>query len=389
MKLKRTVLQATCRGIFGLPGYLLLCCLWAVVCRAELVITEINFDPADGEGVVRPELEFVEIFNDGSEPYDLSGYRFTRGISLVFPERTFIRDGAYMVVCRDQEAVQARYGISNTIGDFIGTLDNSGETIELANPQGVGVSRVSYNDRGQWPGGAKGTGHTLSIKKPYSDCDDPDSWKLSAEMGGTPGRTNFNTEVSFVDSVLIPDNSTWSFFRGRSNPPGSWRELDFDDSDWESGPTGIGYGDGTPLMAAVNYQLTGAVTLLLQHGADPNLPSPLTGETPLHIAALRGFGKGSTECAELLLDAGANPNVTTNVDVVTPSMASGTTVIGETPLHWAAAFGSQRLIKLLIDAGADKSATDARGDTPLIWYGRHQRTSPHILVEHGTRDLLD
>ena len=244
MKLKRTVLQATCRGIFGLPGYLLLCCLWAVVCRAELVITEINFDPADGEGVVRPELEFVEIFNDGSEPYDLSGYRFTRGISLVFPERTFIRDGAYMVVCRDQEAVQARYGISNTIGDFIGTLDNSGETIELANPQGVGVSRVSYNDRGQWPGGAKGTGHTLSIKKPYSDCDDPDSWKLSAEMGGTPGRTNFNTEVSFVDSVLIPDNSTWSFFRGRSNPPGSWRELDFDDSDWESGPTGIGYGDG-------------------------------------------------------------------------------------------------------------------------------------------------
>ena len=96
---------------------------------------------------------------------------------------------------------------------------------------------------------------------------------------------------------------------------------------------GIGYGDGTPLMAAVNYQLTGAVTLLLQHGADPNLPSPLTGETPLHIAALRGFGNGSTECAELLLDAGANPNVTTNVDVVTPSMASGTTVIGETPLH--------------------------------------------------------
>ena len=104
---------------------------------------------------------------------------------------------------------------------------------------------------------------------------------------------------------------------------------------------GIGYGDGTPLMAAVNYQLTGAVTLLLQHGADPNLPSPLTGETPLHIASLRGFANGSTECAELLLDAGANPNVTTNVDVVTPSMASGTTVIGETPLHWAAAFGSQ------------------------------------------------
>ena len=81
-------------------------------------------------------------------------------------------------------------------------------------------------------------------KKPYSDSDDPDSWKLSSEMGGTPGRTNFNTEVSFVDAVMIPDNSTWRYFRGNRNPSASWRELDFDDSGWESGPTGIGYGDG-------------------------------------------------------------------------------------------------------------------------------------------------
>ena len=152
---------------------------------------------------------------------------------------------------------------------------------------------------------------------------------------------------------------------------------------------GIGYGDGTPLMAAVNYQLVDAVTLLLQYGADPNLASPRTGETPLHIAALRGFADGSTHCARLLVDAGANPNAKTKIDVVTPSMASGTPVIGESPLHWAAAFGSQELIKLLIQAGADKRATDARGDTPLIWYGRHQRTSPHIIVERNTLELLD
>ena len=244
MKLKSAELEAAWRRAILASGYLVLFCFAMAAARAEIVITEIHFDPADSEGVTRPELEFVEIFNDGSEPYDLSGYRFTRGISYVFPEGSFIPATSYLVICRDEEAVQARYGVSNTHGDFIGTLDNSGEAIELANPQGAAVSKVSYNDRGQWPGGAKGTGHTLAIKRPYSDSDDPDSWKLSSEMGGTPGRTNFNTEVSFVDAVMIPDNSTWSYFRGNSNPPASWRELDFDDSGWESGPTGIGYGDG-------------------------------------------------------------------------------------------------------------------------------------------------
>jgi len=152
---------------------------------------------------------------------------------------------------------------------------------------------------------------------------------------------------------------------------------------------GIGYAGHTVLMAAVNQGYPDIVNILLEHGADPNLASPVTGETPLHIAALRGFAETSTESLILLLEAGANPNVKTKVNVVTESMAAGTTVIGETPLHWAAAFGSQKMIKLFLEAGADKFATDAHGETPLIWYGRHQRTSAHIMVERGTRDLLD
>ncbi|MGQ9591114.1 MAG: CotH kinase family protein [Planctomycetota bacterium] len=39
----------------------------------------------------------------------------------------------------------------------------------------------------------------------------------------------------------------WKFFRGLrapSDPPGAWTSRAFDDSMWEEGPTGIGYGDG-------------------------------------------------------------------------------------------------------------------------------------------------
>ncbi len=211
---------------------------------ADLVITEIHYDPVTADGTPRPDLEFVEIFNDGPEVYELSNYQFCRGVTLVFPDGTFIGGRSYLVVCRDEAAVRDEYGISNTLGDFGGTLDNSGETIELCNPQGVGVSRCGYNDRGQWPGGAKGTGHSLAIESPYRDPDDPDSWALSTQMGGTPGLVNFNDQATFVETVIFPDDSIWRYFKGTSNPPSTWRQLGFDDESWSSGRTGIGYGDG-------------------------------------------------------------------------------------------------------------------------------------------------
>ena len=46
---------------------------------------------------------------------------------------------------------------------------------------------------------------------------------------------------------LVPYFSDWKYFEGRSEasiPTTAWRELDFDDTDWKSAPSGfsIGYG---------------------------------------------------------------------------------------------------------------------------------------------------
>ncbi len=46
---------------------------------------------------------------------------------------------------------------------------------------------------------------------------------------------------------LISFGDQWRFFRGKTAPsePGdAWRAVDFDDSAWETGPSGFGYGDG-------------------------------------------------------------------------------------------------------------------------------------------------
>ncbi|MEM7232002.1 MAG: Ig-like domain-containing protein, partial [Planctomycetota bacterium] len=41
----------------------------------------------------------------------------------------------------------------------------------------------------------------------------------------------------------VPDDASWNYFRGRSTPTGEWTAVDYDDSRWLSGRTGIGYGD--------------------------------------------------------------------------------------------------------------------------------------------------
>jgi ankyrin repeat protein len=151
---------------------------------------------------------------------------------------------------------------------------------------------------------------------------------------------------------------------------------------------GYGYGGGTPLTAAANYQNIEMLKTLLTAGADPNYPAEGTGDTPLHAAATQGAAQGSTECVQILLEAGANPNRKTNVDVESNRYVGGTVrTAGETPLHLAAAYGDEEMIKLLLDAGADKSATDAHGLTALNWYGRHQRKRPQVQIQ--SRELAD
>ena len=51
---------------------------------------------------------------------------------------------------------------------------------------------------------------------------------------------------------------------------------------------------------------------------------------------------------------------------------------GETPLHRAAAFGTEETIQLLLDAGAVIDAKDMHGDSPLTWASWHLRP-PAIL----------
>jgi len=150
----------------------------------------------------------------------------------------------------------------------------------------------------------------------------------------------------------------------------------------------FGYENGTMLMAAANQAKLEMMSILLEKGGDPNLPSPATGETPLHAATAKGFAEGMFDCVKLLLESGANPNAKAKSGIPTSTYYRDINVVGETPLHLAAAYGSKEMIEILLEYKADPSLKDDRGESPLTWYSRHQRIDEHIKLDRDSRDLL-
>ncbi len=54
--------------------------------------------------------------------------------------------------------------------------------------------------------------------------------------------------------ILVEGNASWSYLPGTGDPPPDWLEPGFDDSGWEVGPAGIGYGDGDDLTELTDMQ---------------------------------------------------------------------------------------------------------------------------------------
>lgn len=132
-----------------------------------------------------------------------------------------------------------------------------------------------------------------------------------------------------------------------------------------------------------NFDLNGAAfhghwrlcAFLIEHGADPNHPLEDTGEVPLHATLGTANRPAHDRVIEVLLEAGADPNVETKPGVETGCFMRDSRTRGETPLHRAAAFGSVETIGRLLEAGAEVDVRDANGDSPLTWASWHLRPS--------------
>ena len=136
----------------------------------------------------------------------------------------------------------------------------------------------------------------------------------------------------------------------------------------------IGNGESITALGE-NLELNGAAfhaswrlcQYLIESGADPNKPQDDTGETPLHAALCKSDRLAHDLVLKVLLKNGANPNCVTKPSMETGGFMRDCRTKAETPLHRAAAFGTEETIQLLLDAGAKIDAKDMNGDSPLSW----------------------
>ena len=157
-----------------------------------LRITEVMYDPANGT-----DFEFVELRNlSPVKTLDLTGIRFTEGITFVFPAVT-LAPSAYILVVRNLTAFRSIYGpVPVVAGVYTGKLDNGGEhlTISLPLPWTAAIQRFGYEQI--WFTQADGLGSSLEVLNAPSGAatrklwDEKPLWQASTANGGTPAGLN-------------------------------------------------------------------------------------------------------------------------------------------------------------------------------------------------------
>jgi hypothetical protein len=221
-------------------------CTRSLAVDAAVIITELQYNPAAGD------TEWVELHSLSGVDIDISGWRLTSGIEYTFGDNAKIPGHGYIVVAADPNAPSL--GGVGALGPWSGSLSNGGERVRLVNRDGREMDIVEYNDSGDWPAGADGSGATLSRRDPENAASGPGNWLASADMGGTPGRANFSLpgQPPTVTSLAQLD-SPWKYFIG--TPGAGWELSNFDDTSWTSAPSA--FYSGSPTLAGGSDGLLG------------------------------------------------------------------------------------------------------------------------------------
>jgi hypothetical protein len=181
------------------------------VLSGAVVINEIMYHPAS-EDLLE---SYVELHNSDAVTANLSGWKFTKGLTYTFPTNTLLAPGAYLVVAADRAAFTNKYP---TVANFVaGWQPPLGRHVQLVNPAGQVVSEVQYSNDGdwaarilttngfaayghfgwEWQAAHDGSGSSLELLNPNLPNSYALNWGSSVAFNGTPGAPNslFQTNI--------------------------------------------------------------------------------------------------------------------------------------------------------------------------------------------------
>ncbi len=168
-----------------------------------LVITEINYNPPGGDP---DELEFIEIYNNGTTDAPIGGLRLQGVVQMELPALT-LAPGGIVLVAQDKASTEAFFTGQTFYQWTSNVLTNGGNTIEIVNSLGAQVDLVEYDDAAPWPLEPDGNGPSLELLSPNLDNNNGANWIASI----TP--TSVDTIFASPGVVVVPQNAVVSFER--------------------------------------------------------------------------------------------------------------------------------------------------------------------------------
>ncbi len=192
----------------------LLIALPLVAQTPQVKINEVFYDPATGQGA-EPEGEWVELYNAGSSPVDLSlwiftddtGYAYNNEGNFTIPNGTQIDPGGFLILCNDSDTFVTYWTAPAGVpivpyGAFdqgIIQFNNTGDDLHLFMPDGQGgytlVDEMWYgsgsgNDMGSTNAAPDvAAGHSLARSPNGYDTDNPSN-DFQDNPSPTPGSSN-------------------------------------------------------------------------------------------------------------------------------------------------------------------------------------------------------
>ncbi|MFP6858829.1 MAG: lamin tail domain-containing protein [Roseibacillus sp.] len=145
------------------------------------------------------EEEWLELYNRGPDPVDLTGWKLDGGIGYSFPDATTIPSGGYLVVAKDAATLAVKHPAASIVGDYSKRLGNGGDLVVLEDNVGNPVDEVVYYDFGNWHAAADGGGSSLELRDPDADNKSAGAWSPSDESS----RSSWNTYT--YEGVAVSD----------------------------------------------------------------------------------------------------------------------------------------------------------------------------------------
>ena len=145
--------------------------------NTSIVINEIMADPPSGQR----EAEYIELYNRSAASVNVGGWSLNDAVSLTIPAGTVIPPGGYLVLGASATTLNLTYPGLSAIGNWSGSLGNSGDRIRLHDADGNLVNQVDYRFGGEWPELAGGDGSSLELIHPDADNSVGTAWAASDE----------------------------------------------------------------------------------------------------------------------------------------------------------------------------------------------------------------